>query len=237
MKYQNLANYLKEKLSLHLVPVAFAKVDTQPPGVKEFSGNAPSACTFWRRAETEVFYASSEKHSNCPIGAMTMGFPLQQDTMNNLQMLVTKMCECNYLKEQEAAKIPTLTKGGEGIVYGPLSNFPIKPDAVILWLTASKQMLLNEAMDCSDWTKVENYNLTGRPGCAAIPLAINNGKISYSLGCIGMRTFTNVDDNFFLTVVPESVLKDLEEKIDSLISANQIMQEFYVSHKQNFETA
>ena len=71
MNYDNIATGISSLLQLASPPVAMSFVEAAPTGMAVFDQEVPSACTFWRKAETELFYAPAEKHFNCPIGAMT----------------------------------------------------------------------------------------------------------------------------------------------------------------------
>lgn len=74
----------------------------------------PSACKFWRQAETELFFAPVELHYNCPVGSMVMGFM------------------CGYICAEEPAGIPTVKHAKAGILYGPLSEFRVDSEVVLL---------------------------------------------------------------------------------------------------------
>ena len=49
-----------------------------------------------------------------------------------------------------------------------------------------------------------------RPACAVLPIASLNEKPAMSLGCIGMREYTNVPNHMYLIAVPGSQLGSLE---------------------------
>lgn len=146
MDYRKAAEELSSELGMDIPPVALAFVEGVPPGVQFFDSAVPSACAFWREAESNVFYASAEQHFNCPIGAMTMGFDMPETVRQELMGLVGKMVSCGYLSAEEPEHIPTIKKKKVGIVYGPLKDFPINPDLILLWLTPSQAMLFSEVV-------------------------------------------------------------------------------------------
>src|SRR5258708_22777535 len=94
-----------------------------------------------------------------------------------------------YLSMDEAAKIPSVGRQSAGIVYGPLHEFPLEPDVVLLWVNVAQAMLYSEAAGRAAWTATP-MEVSGRPGCAAIPLAMRDNRPGLSLGCARMRTFT-----------------------------------------------
>ncbi len=76
--YQELAQRFNDELQLKQPPIGLAFVDEVPESVQHTKARVPSACTFWRLGEQGVFYATAEDHSECPIGMMTMGFPMPE---------------------------------------------------------------------------------------------------------------------------------------------------------------
>jgi len=116
MDYVRTADELSIRLHLDTPPVALAFVQTLPPGVPTFDQEVPSACTFWRRAESDVFFAPADKHFNCPIGAMTMGFDMPGAVKDQLMEVVGTMTSCGYIALEEAEKIPAVKGQKAGIV-------------------------------------------------------------------------------------------------------------------------
>lgn len=236
MDHRNLAQDLSATLQLDTPPIALTFVDTIPAGVQAFDREVPSACTFWRRAETSVFYAAAEQHFNCPVGAMTMGFDLPPNVQDQLMMFVEKMCACNYVSTEEPAKIPVMQKKSTGIVYGPLADFPLEPDLILMWITAHQTMLFNEAIGSAHWTASSPGFVFGRPGCAALPVAATKSDAALSLGCAGMRTFTDISDNRLLAVLPGAKVQEFLSSLQSVVAANTEMLAFYQGHKAQFSS-
>lgn len=67
-------------------------------------------------------------------------------------------------------------------MYGPLGDFPVEPDVILMWLTPRQAMIFNEATGTSNWTSPSDKML-GRPACAALPAALNESQPKISLGC------------------------------------------------------
>ena len=227
MANADLARQFVESLDLELPPVAIAFVDVPPPGVKNASEVIPSACGFWRVAEKEVFYAPADAHFNCPVGAFVMGFELPEAVSAELMQLVGTMTQCGYISGDETAKIPTSTKKSKGILYGPLADFPRPADAVIAWLTPAQAMIWNEAVGGADWTGAQRMTVFGRPACAAIPSALANAKASLSLGCMGMRTFTQIGEDKMLAVIAGPNVAKAAEWVGAMRRVNDGMETFY----------
>ncbi len=228
MAYRSLADSLRHRLNLPYPPVAMARVASPPEGVASAGEPVPSACSFWRLAEQRVFYASADDHFGCPVGAMVMGFELPPAKVQGLMGLVGDMCKGSYLDEAEVAHIARFASPAAGIVYGPLADFPLEPDAVLIWTTPAQAMVLQETTGATRWGSDLAGGLFGRPTCAALPAAVAGGRTTMSLGCIGMRTFTRIPDECPLVAIPGSRLDNLEERLRTTADANARMREFYV---------
>ncbi|PSO52042.1 MAG: hypothetical protein BRC40_13735 [Cyanobacteria bacterium QH_8_48_120] len=227
MNPQSFADQLIESLELESSPVALQFVREPPKDIPQFEGKVHASCAFWRHAERGLFYTSASDHANCPIGVHTMGLPTSEETATELEETVQQMSKLGYIDPAEVAKIPTVSGEKSGIVYGPLAEMETPPDAILLWVTPYQAMLLNEAMGEVAWSQPSGTSLLGRPGCAAIPAALNQGKISFSLGCMGMRTFTEIAQDRMLVVLPCQALPTLMESLQRIIPANQKMKQFY----------
>ena len=231
MHVQDTATKLTTALGLASPPVALALADAPPAGVRTFEGSVPSACTFWRRAESAVFYATAEQHFRCPVGTMVMGFDMPDEVKKELMGLVGVMVEEGYLGPDEAPRIPTLPRKSAGVIYGPLRDFPVEPDAVLMWLTPRQAMLVSEAGGACHWTGAAPAATLGRPACAAIPTAVSRGSLTASLGCIGMRTYTEVADDQMLAVVPAAAVSSLAATLAGIVTANRTLAAFHEARK------
>jgi uncharacterized protein (DUF169 family) len=228
-----LAATLSSLLELQYPPVALSLVDGAPVGVVTTDKAVPSSCAFWREAEKGVFYAAAEQHFNCPVGSHVMGFDLPEDVGKQLGGLVQSMCDAQYLEMAEVAQMPSMTKKATGIVYGPLSDFPVEPDVVLMWLTPAQAMIYNEATGAASWT-ASAATVSGRPGCTALPLAMASDQPRMALGCIGMRTFTGVANDLLLAAVPGGKVEGLVESLQTTVTANAGMKDFYEGMKAQF---
>jgi uncharacterized protein (DUF169 family) len=228
MNYSEIAALLTSKLGLDIVPVALSCLDATPTGVIVTQPSKPSACSFWREAESGLFFAPAESHFNCPVGAMVMGFDLPQAVSAELMQLVGTMTKCGYIAAEEPGKIPTHPKNGsQGVLYGPLAAFPVTADAVLLWPTAAQAMIVSEATGAAIWGSSTAATVAGRPACAAIPHAMNGGQATLSLGCIGMRTFTQIGPDRLLAVVPGTMIEAFTADLMRSITVNDGMADFY----------
>lgn len=234
MEHQTVADRIASSLGLDIPVVGLAFADSAPPDVHHFAEEVPSACSFWRMAEEDVFYAPAAKHFNCPIGAMTMGFEMPEQTQQQLTDTVTMMCNAGYIAADEPAKIPTMDRKAAGIVYGPLKNLPVEPDLILLWLTPSQAMLYTEATGTARWTTDEPTTVWGRPTCAALPAAMKSGHSALSFGCTGMRVYTGVREDRLLATVPGGRAGELADALDAARAANEQIRAYADERKSIF---
>lgn len=237
INFESVSEKLQSAFSLSLPAVGLAILERPPTDVKISERAVPSSCTFWREAEAGLFFAPASAHYNCPIGAMVMGFDLPESVSSDLTALVGMMTKCGYIGEDEPASIPKAPKSGAGVLYGPLAAFPSEPDVVLLWVTPQQAMMMGETLGSACWNETAPTTAFGRPACAAIPMSMTEGRSVMSLGCIGMRTFTDIPSDQMLVVVPGKDLLALEGAIASTQSANAQMSQFYDEHKKRFERA
>lgn len=233
MNCTELANRITAALGLSTPPVALTFVDEAPDGISGPPQAAPSTCTFWREAERQTFYASAADHANCPVGAMVMGFALPADVAKQLGELVTDMCDCHYLAADEPERIPAVPDQHAGIVYGPLAERTTQPDVALLWASPQQAMLCNEAMGTASWA-ANGPSVSGRPGCAALPVALAAGLPAISFGCAGMRTFTGVADDLMLIAIPGSALEKFAAALEETSAVNSRMLAFYRGQRAQF---
>jgi uncharacterized protein (DUF169 family) len=233
MNHAEIAAGISSRLQLTSPLIGVSFVEQPPIGMATFEGEVPSACTFWRKAEAGVFYVPAEKHFNCPIGAMTMGFDMPGEVRQQLMGIVEMMTGAGYISADEVANIPSVKRKKSGIVYGPLNSLPMQPDLVLMWLTPRQAMIYSEASGNCRWMEMMPAAL-GRPSCGALPVALEKSQPALSLGCLGMRIFTEVAEDQLLGVIPGNGIENFFQALIAKGQANQAMGEFYTAHKARF---
>ncbi len=235
--YENFANDLSQKLALAHAPLAIAFLEEAPEGIQHYAEAVPSACTFWKAAESALFYTTAEDHYNCPIGAITQGFQIPQPVAANALALVEMMGKLSYLEAAEAAKVPMVEKKHRVVVYGPLKDFGrIQPDVVLLVCTPFQAMMVSEASGAASWTGGAESRTLGRPACAVIPSSLKSGAATASMACMGARTFAALKEEELLVAIPAQALVKLQSRLPIILDANVSMKQFYETHKSNFAT-
>ena len=223
---------LQELLQLQSSPVAITFRPTAPAGVAHVAAREPAGCGYWRRAAGgEVFYTDADDHKQCPVGAHTHGVTLSPAEAKELEGLVGTMVGLEYLSMDEVPKIPTRTEPFGVAVYAPLDRAPLPPDVVLVRGNARQLMLLNEAAMAAG---VASPTATmGRPTCALLPAAINGQHAGASLGCIGNRVYTVLQDTDAYFAIPGPAVAAVEERLRTIVRANQELEKFHRSRVQS----
>ena len=225
------ARNITELLKLDYPPVGIMFVSERPDGVEDLADAVPSACAMWRIGEKRLFYADAEAHFGCAVGALTMGFELPAEVQKRLGDTADLMRTSGYIAPEELEKLPTVDRPKTGIVYGPLSSFTEEPDLILMWLLPRQAMIFNEATDSVNWTH-PGGSVLGRPACSALPVALNTSQATVSMGCIGMRTFTEIPDAYLLAVIPGEKAAQFSEALTAKTAANRTMESWYEESKR-----
>ena len=226
---------LQEFLGLEKPPIAIGFFENAPIGIPLWNDGAVAAgCVFWKMAQSgKSFYTMPEDHFNCPVGSHTHKISLPADRAVELEQTIGFMVQNNYLAMSEVAGIPTLKFAPKVIVYAPLAQNRFEPDVVLIAAKPAQAMHLYEAA-LSAGAGNALMNVLGRPGCAILPLAINQNSASLSLGCKGNRSYTGLPDTEMYVAIPGKHWNAVVEKIVEKTAANQAIGEYHESRKLQF---
>jgi uncharacterized protein (DUF169 family) len=67
----------------------------------------------------------------------------------------------------------------------------------------------------------------GRPTCAVLPEAIHTAETAASFGCVGNRVYTGAGENDAYFAIPGDKLGLLEEKLATIVRANDELGQFH----------
>jgi uncharacterized protein (DUF169 family) len=117
------------------------------------------------------------------------------------------------------------------IAYGPLAEFRIDPDVVLLFAHAQQGLILSEAVSRVDKGIPPAM---GRPACAVVPQVLNHGRAAMSLGCCGARAYLDLlSDSIAMWALPGSKLNEYCEQIVILARANKTLALFHERRKED----
>lgn len=223
---------LQTLLQLRAAPVAISFLPSAPAGVAHVAAPEPAGCGYWRRAAAgEVFYTDADDHKKCPVGAHTHGVKLNDAETKELQGLIGTMVSLEYLKMDEIPSIPTRKEPFGVAVYAPIDRAPLPPDVVLVRGNARQLMLLNEAAQAAGVN--DSTPTMGRPTCALLPEAINGKHAGASLGCIGNRVYTALEDTEAYFAIPGGSVAAVEERLGAILHANAELEKFHRSRVQS----
>lgn len=226
-------NTFDRKLALRHSPIAVGFLDVPPEGLVKWTGAAPAGCAFWRAAmDGRAFYTVPDDHYNCAVGSYTHALALPPDRGAVLEDTIGFMVGNGYIQIAEVPSIPVLPKPPAVIAYAPVDQAPFDPAVVLIAAKPYAAMIIYEAALRAGSGDALTHAL-GRPGCAVLPLSLNAGSAALSFGCKGNRTFTGLPDEELYMAVPGSKWRDVENALESILSANAAMEAYYRQKLEN----
>lgn len=220
------------RIRLTSQPVAIAFLAAPPSDLERIDRSAAAGCSYWKHAsEGHAFYTTPEDHQNCPIGAFTHGVELSPEKGHELNALIGTMIELRYLRREEIPEIPHRSQPLAIAAYSPLARATFPPDVVVFRGNARQVMLLAEAARAAG--AFDAGSTMGRPACAAIPHALHLGVGIASLGCIGNRVYTGLEDDELYLAIPAGALDRTLENVEPIFTANETLETY---HRQRAAT-
>ena len=229
LNYARIEQQLTEGLGLQQRPVAVSFRDAAPAGVAPFTGTLPSGCSFWKlAADGRTFFTVGADHHNCPIGSYTHNIPLSPAREPELMQTLSLMVEIGYIRMEEVGGIPRVPQTPGVVIYAPLGDTPVEPDAVLVTGPPGQLMLLNEAATRSG---VATQALFGRPTCMAIPAAMGQTVVS-SMGCIGNRIYTGLPVSDMYTTVAGTQIEAVAGQLATITTANAALTAYHHERRE-----
>jgi uncharacterized protein (DUF169 family) len=229
-----LAEQLTASLELALPPIAISFCDKAPSGVPPYEGTVPAGCVFWQQAATRAFVTTAKDHALCSIGVHThhLAAPAQSH-QSELANALKAMVDLDYVRAEEVAALPVISREIKLVVYGPLADSQIDPDVVLVFAHARQSLVLSEAV-----ARIDNGSppALGRPACAAVPQAFNRQTAAMSLGCCGARAYLDaLTDDVAMWALPGGKLDQYCAEISVLARANKILTTFHIRRREDVE--
>lgn len=215
-------------------PIAVAYADAPPTGVERFEGSEPSGCSFWRLAAAgRTFYTVPENHFNCAVGAYTHNITLSPEREQETGLTLKMMFDLGYVRPEEVPQIPRLAKSPAAVVYSPLGDAPVAPDVVLFACKPRAAMLLSEAANRAG--VASGAPALGRPTCMALPASLQHGAI-FSLGCIGNRVYTGLNEEEMYFVLRGKDLEAVADALEVVTSANAALSDYAIDRRQTLSS-
>jgi len=229
-----IADELVSSLQLSLPPIAVSFPDVEPDNVPHYDGVVPAGCSFWQQAVNRTFVTSAQDHALCSIGVHThhMADPAPSH-QTELADALQAMSGLDYVRAEEIAAIPVIKREVKHVVYGPLAEFPLDPEVVLLFTHAQQGLIISEAVARVD---KDTPPAMGRPACAVIPRVLNDGSAAMSLGCCGARAYLDaLSDDIAMWAFPGNKLEEYCAAIETLARANQTLTLFHTRRREDVE--
>jgi uncharacterized protein (DUF169 family) len=230
----SLAATLTDSLRLSQPPVAIAFTDRVPDGVAIWDGNVPAGCRFWQEAGTSVFATMATHHNLCALGTYTHNLATDPAHEAERGEALKVFAHLGYVREADLPLIPVLRERRPYVIYGPLAEFPMAPDVVLLFARSDQSLILTEAAQQMEGGLPPAM---GRPACAIVPQAMNTGRTALSLGCCGARAYLDVlTPDVALYAVPGAKVSAFTERVATLARANSILTAFHTQRRRDVES-
>jgi uncharacterized protein (DUF169 family) len=230
--YKKIAEDLASVLDLSQRPVGISFSDVPPAGVHEFNGVVPAGCSFWQLATSNMFCTSAKDHELCSIGVHTHHLAQPSPSyQSELQDTLQAMSGLDYVRPDEVAAIPVVQREVKHILYGPLAEFSVDPEVVLLFAHAQQGLILSEAVSRVDKGIPPAM---GRPACAVVPQVLNTGRAAMSLGCCGARAYLDLlSDSVAMWAFPGVKLEQYCAEVVVLARANKTLSAFHARRKKD----
>jgi uncharacterized protein (DUF169 family) len=225
---------LVSSLNLSIPPIALSCADEVPANVPFYDRVVPAGCVFWQEAATRTFVTTAQDHALCSIGVHTHHLTQPVRThMAELAETLKAMSDLDYVRPEEVVGIPMIKQEVTYIIYGPLAEFPIFPQVVILFAHARQSLILSEAA-----ARVDSGipPAMGRPACAVVPQVLNRDSAAMSLGCCGARAYIDsLSDDLAMWALPGGKLEQYYAEIAVLARANNTLTSFHSRRREDIE--
>ncbi|HSO08271.1 MAG TPA: DUF169 domain-containing protein [Pelomicrobium sp.] len=235
MDYQAIATTLQSALALRQPPVAVCLTDHVPEGVPLHQGRVPAGCVFWQQAAQGAFATAAGDHELCAVGVYTHNLAQPSAAYEGeLASVLKVMAGMEYVREEDVARIPVMARRVGYVVYAPLAQTPLPPDAVLIFADSRQALVLTEAIQ-----QVEPAvpPALGRPACAVVPQAVNSGRAALSLGCCGARAYLDVfTDEVGLWALPGPTVDQYARRVEALAKANDTLGRFHRLRRVDVES-
>ena len=143
------------------------------------------------------------------------------------------MSGLDYVRAEEVAALPVIMREIKYVVYGPLAQFPLDPEVVLLFAHARQGLIISEAVARVDKGVPPAM---GRPACAVIPQVLNRGSAAMSLGCCGARAYLDAfSDGIAMWAFPGNKLDEYCAAIDTFARANKTLTLFHTRRREDIE--
>jgi uncharacterized protein (DUF169 family) len=131
-----------------------------PPNEAGRTGAVPAGCVFWMKATERAFSTSAADHANCSVGSYTHGFLALEEAVTRDD--VAAVLASGWVDHEAMASLPTVRERPARVVYGPLAEFAVVPDVVLLRINGLGLMTLKNALPAAKDSEPRRIYEVGR---------------------------------------------------------------------------
>jgi len=220
MENNILCQKLEELLSLESVPVAvkIIKAEEPLPDIKLPTQNSRYCQLLMLARKGQTLMLNAEKMA-CPAAKAALGFGPLAEKISTGEML----CMLGLFATKDAAAktmslIPRIKAfSTKAIVAGPLRDFPMEPDVVIIESVPEHIMWLGLASNFREGGRLNFNSSIFQAECVDVTtVPYLTGEVNMTPGCYGCRQATDIPPKHMLIGIPANRLPEIVESLEAL---------------------
>ncbi|MCW4003065.1 MAG: DUF169 domain-containing protein [Candidatus Bathyarchaeota archaeon] len=220
MENKILSLKLEEMLDLKTQPVAIKIVKTgEPlPDIKTPAQNSRYCQLLMLARRGHTLMLNAEKIA-CPAAKAALGLGPLAEKISTGEML----CTLGLFASKEAAAktmrmIPRIKEGSaKAVVAGPLRDFPMEPDIVVIESVPEHIMWLGLARNFKEGGRLSFNSSIFQAECVDVTtVPYLTGEINMTPGCYGCRQATDTPPEHMFIGIPAKLLPEIVESLEAL---------------------
>jgi len=220
MENDILSKKLEEILGLDTLPVAVKIVKTEDPlpNIKE-PAQRSRYCQLLMLAKKGQTLMSTAENIACPAAKAALGLGPLAEKISTGEMLCTLGL---FMSEEAAAKtmnmIPRIKLGStKAVVAGPLRDFPMEPDVVVVESVPEHIMWLGLAANFKEGGRLNFNSSIFQAECVDVTtVPYLTGKVNMTPGCYGCRQATDAPPEHMFIGIPAKLLPEIVGSLEAL---------------------
>ena len=219
MENRILSQKLEEILGLDSPPTAvkIVKAEEAIPDIKLPTQNSRYCQLLMLARKGQTLMLNSEKIA-CPAAKAALGLGPLAEKISTGEMLCTLGL---FATKEAAAKTMRMIRIKESstkaIVAGPLRDFPMEPDVVIIESVPEHIMWLGLARNFKEGGRLNFNSSIFQAECVDVTtVPYLTGEINMTPGCYGCRQATNTPPEHMFIGIPAKLLPEIVESLEAL---------------------
>jgi uncharacterized protein (DUF169 family) len=220
MENKILSLKLEEMLDLKTQPVAIKIVKTEErlPDIKTPAQNSRYCQLLMLARNGQTLMLNAEKIA-CPAAKAALGLGPLVEKISTGEML----CTLGLFANKEAAAktmrmIPRIKEGSaKAVVAGPLRDFPMEPDVIVIESVPENIMWLGLARNFREGGRLSFNSSIFQAECVDVTtVPYLTGEINMTPGCYGCRQATDTPPEHMFIGIPAKLLPEIIESLEVL---------------------